>query len=94
MIELANPAVCAIWGRTAEQVLNKPLFKALPEAAGQGFEGLLAGVLATGVPYVVPELPSTLDRAGHRDTGCWNFVASPCWASSARGPAPRRWPPM
>ncbi|GAB3319510.1 hypothetical protein GCM10027511_30140 [Hymenobacter humi] len=77
VIELANPAVCAIWGRTAEQVLGKPLFEALPEAAGQGFEELLNGVLATGVPYVANELPSTLDRAGHRDTVYWNFVYQP-----------------
>ena len=77
VIELANPAVCAIWGRTAEQVLGKPLFEALPEAAGQGFEELLDGVLATGVPYVATELPSTLDRNGHRDTVYWNFVYQP-----------------
>ena len=77
VIELANPAVCAIWGRTAEQVLGKPLFEALPEAAGQGFEELLDGVLATGVPYVATELPSTLDRNGHRDTVYWNSVYQP-----------------
>ncbi|SFP94399.1 PAS domain-containing sensor histidine kinase [Hymenobacter arizonensis] len=77
VIELANPAVCAIWGRTADQVLGKPLFEALPEAAGQGFEELLDGVLATGVPYVARELPSTLDRAGQRDTVYWNFVYQP-----------------
>ena len=77
VIEMANPAVCAIWGRTAEQVLGKPLFEALPDAAGQGFEELLAGVLATGVPYVAKELPFTLVRAGHLDTVYCNFVYQP-----------------
>ncbi len=77
VIELANPAVCEIWGRTATQVLGKPLFEALPEAAGQGFEKLLDGVLATGVPYVARELPSTLDRHGQRATVYWNFVYQP-----------------
>ncbi len=77
VIELANPAVCKIWGRTADQVLGKPLFEALPEAAGQGFEELLDGVLATGEPYVARELPSTLDRGGRRDTVYWNFVYQP-----------------
>jgi len=77
IIEMANPAVCAIWGRTAAQVLGRPLFEALPEAAGQGFEELLDGVLATGVPYVARELPSTLVRAGQRDTVYWNFVYQP-----------------
>ncbi|GAA3925679.1 hypothetical protein GCM10022406_09550 [Hymenobacter algoricola] len=77
VIELANPAVCAIWGRTAEQVLGKPLFEALPEAAGQGFEQQLDGVLATGVPYVATELPSTFSRGGQLDTVYWNFVYQP-----------------
>ena len=77
VIEMANPAVCAIWGRTAEQVVGKPLFEALPEAAGQGFEELLAGVLATGVPFVAKELPVTLQRAGHLDTVYCNFVYQP-----------------
>ena len=77
VVEMANPAVCAIWGRSAEQVLGKPLFEALPEAAGQGFEELLAGVLATGVPFVAKELPVTLVRAGHLDTVYCNFVYQP-----------------
>ena len=81
VIELANPAVCKIWGRTAAQVLGLPLFEALPEAAGQGFEELLDGVLATGVPYVARELPSTLDRHGQRDTVYWNFVYQPLRAA-------------
>ena len=77
VIEMANPAVCAIWGRTAEQVVGKPLFEALPDAAGQGFEELLADVLATGVPYVAKERPVTLVRAGHLDTVYCNFVYQP-----------------
>ena len=77
VIEMANPAVCAIWGRTAEQVVGKPLFEALPDAAGQGFEELLAEVLATGVPFVAKELPFTLVRAGHLDTVYCNFVYQP-----------------
>ncbi|GAA4028144.1 hypothetical protein GCM10022409_10240 [Hymenobacter glaciei] len=77
VIELANPAVCTIWGRTAEQVLGKPLFEALPEAAGQGFEELLDGVLATGEAHVARELPSTLLRNGQLDTVYWNFVYHP-----------------
>jgi signal transduction histidine kinase len=74
VIELANPAVCALWGRTPAQALGTPLFELLPEAAGQGFEELLDGVLATGVPYVAHELPSKIDRGSTRVTVHWNFV--------------------
>ncbi|GAB2862148.1 PAS domain-containing sensor histidine kinase [Hymenobacter ruber] len=77
VIEMANAPVCALWGRTLEQALHTPLFELLPEAAGQGFEELLDGVMATGVPFVAQELPSFIDRHGHRDTVYWNFVYEP-----------------
>ncbi|MBF9239645.1 PAS domain-containing protein [Hymenobacter sp. BT683] len=77
VVQMANPAVLHMWGRTLEQTLDTPLFELLPEAAGQGFEELLAGVMATGVPYVAYELPAFIDRAGRRDTVYWNFVYQP-----------------
>ncbi|QKG59164.1 PAS domain-containing sensor histidine kinase (plasmid) [Hymenobacter sp. BRD128] len=77
VIELANPTVCALWGRTPAQALHTPLFELLPEAAGQGFEQLLDEVMATGVPYVAHELPALIDRDGRRDTVYWNFVYQP-----------------
>ena len=77
VIEIANPAVCAMWGRTMAQAVGTPLFELLPEAAGQGFEELLDGVLATGVPFVAHELPSLIDRGGRRETVYWNFVYQP-----------------
>lgn len=63
-ITLANPAVLTIWGRKSEDVLNKPLFEALPEIRNQGLEPLLEGVLTTGIPYVGNELLVRLDRIG------------------------------
>ena len=77
IIEAANPAVCALWGRTRAQALGTPLFELLPEAAGQGFEELLDGVMATGTPYVAHERPSFIDRGHGRETVYWNFVYYP-----------------
>ncbi len=77
LIELANPLVCALWGRTPAQALHTPLFELLPEIVGQGYEQLLAQVMATGVPHVAQEMPSTIDRHGRRDTVYWNFVYLP-----------------
>jgi PAS domain S-box-containing protein len=77
VIELANPLVCALWGRTQAQAVGTPLFELLPEVAGQGYEELLADVLATGVPHVAREMPSLIDRQGRRDTVYWNFVYLP-----------------
>ena len=84
VVEMANPAVCAMWGRTPAQAVGTPLFELLPEAAGQGFEGLLDGVLRTGQPYVAHELPSFIDRAGRRDTVYWNFVYHPLREADGR----------
>jgi len=77
VIEQANPAVCALWGRTPGQALHTPLFVLLPEAAGQGFEELLNGVMFTGEPYVATELPSVINRNNHLETVYWNFVYQP-----------------
>ncbi|QKG56887.1 PAS domain-containing protein [Hymenobacter sp. BRD128] len=77
LIEFANPAVCRLWGRTPQQALHTPLFEQLPEAAGQGFEQLLDGVMATGVPHVAHELMVLIDRDGRRDTVYLNFVYQP-----------------
>ena len=77
VVEWANPAVCAMWGRTPAQSQGTPLFELLPEVAGQGFEELLDGVLATGVAHVAHERPSLIHRAGRPDTAHWNFVYNP-----------------
>lgn len=77
VIELANPMVCALWGRTQAQALGTPLFELLPEIVGQGFEELLDQVSATGVPYEAKEMASTIDRNGGLDMVYWNFVYLP-----------------
>ncbi|GCE50810.1 PAS domain S-box-containing protein [Thermosporothrix hazakensis] len=64
VVELANPTTLAIWGRSSEDVLHKPLFEGLPEVRGQGLEPLLEVVYTTGVPYVGNELKVALDRTG------------------------------
>ena len=84
VIEWANPAVCAMWGRTVAQAQGAVLFELLPEAAGQGFEELLDAVMATGTPYVARELPSFIDRAGVRLTVYWNFVYQPLREADGR----------
>ena len=75
-IEVANPRLCGIWGRTQEQVVGKPLLEALPELTGKGFDALLRGVMATGVPFVATELAVQFARGpnGALETGYFNFI--------------------
>ncbi|GAA3952019.1 PAS domain-containing sensor histidine kinase [Hymenobacter algoricola] len=84
IIELANPVVCRLWGRTAEQLMGKGLFEALPEAAGMGYEELLDQVMATGEPHVAHAMPAVHDRDGRRDTVYWDFVYVPMHEADGR----------
>ncbi|MDO7853800.1 PAS domain-containing sensor histidine kinase [Hymenobacter convexus] len=77
VIELANPTVCRLWGRSQRDILGKGLFEALPEVAGMGYEQLLDEVMATGVPYVAHGMEAQHDRNGRRDTLYWDFVYVP-----------------
>ena len=84
VIELANPTMCRLWGRTAEQIVGKGLFEALPEVAGMGYEELLDGVMATGVPHVAPATKAQHDRNGRRETVYWGFVYVPMREADGR----------
>lgn len=77
IIDMANPAMCEIWGRSFEQVSGKPLFAALPEVAQQGFEEILAKVLESGEPFSGNELPATLERKGHINLCYFNILYKP-----------------
>jgi PAS domain S-box-containing protein len=60
VLELVNDAYQQLIGH--RDVVGRPLFDAVPEARGQGFEELLDAVLATGEPFVGRALPITLQR--------------------------------
>ncbi|RIV19497.1 PAS domain S-box protein [Fibrisoma montanum] len=77
VITLANESVLSYWGRTREQVINKPLFDALPEASGQGFEALLTDVFTTGKRFVANELWVDLERNGQLERTYIDFVYEP-----------------
>jgi signal transduction histidine kinase/CheY-like chemotaxis protein len=84
VVELANAAACEVWGRTAAQVLRRPLFEALPEIAGQGLERLLEEVLASGQVRPGRERPVTLDRGRGPETVYFDFVYAPLRSRSGR----------
>nr|WP_293835431.1 ATP-binding protein [uncultured Arsenicibacter sp.] len=65
---MANSFYCQLVGRTAGDILDKPLLKALPELAGQGFDLLLEEVLRTGVPYTASEAAVNLIRQNRMET--------------------------
>lgn len=77
VMEVVNPLMAQLWGRTPAQVLGKPLHEALPEVRGQGFQELLDQVVASGEAFVAQEVPAQLLRAGQLATVYLNFVYQP-----------------
>ena len=63
-IEIANKLMLEIWERREEEVLNKPVFEALPEVGNQGLEEIIKNVYTTGETFTANELPVTLNRKG------------------------------
>lgn len=77
VIDVANPLVSALWGRTPDQVVGRPLLEALPEVRNQGFKESLDRVVQSGEALVAQEVPAQLTRNGHLETVYLNFVYQP-----------------
>ncbi|HSH18694.1 MAG TPA: ATP-binding protein [Candidatus Saccharimonadales bacterium] len=77
VIELANPRFIRLVG--SRDIIGKPVRKALPEIAGQGFFEILDNVYQTGKPFIGTELPVDIDRDGNGDLQrtYFNFVYQP-----------------
>jgi PAS domain S-box-containing protein len=77
VVEIANEALLAFWGKPAEAVMNKPVFDAMPEARGQGYEELFAKVYRTGQRYAAYGSPVALPRNGVTQTLYVDIVYEP-----------------
>ncbi|WP_207424372.1 PAS domain-containing sensor histidine kinase [Desertivirga brevis] len=67
IVEIANDLMLKSWDKKAEDVWNKPVYNALPEARGQGFEDLLHRVYTTGETITAYEVAGTLTRNGIKE---------------------------
>ncbi|MBC7554527.1 MAG: PAS domain S-box protein [Taibaiella sp.] len=74
VVEIVNAKMLEIWGKTAEETLNKPIFEGLPEARGQGLEEIINTVYNTGERFVANERMLMLPRNGRVETLYLNFV--------------------
>lgn len=77
VVEIANAKVLDIWGKKASEIVGKPIFEAMPEAAGQGFEQMMEDVYHNGVPCLINEIPLVLLRRGEMETVYLKFVFEP-----------------
>jgi signal transduction histidine kinase/FixJ family two-component response regulator len=83
VVELANPSACRVLRRSHEEVLERPLFEAVPELEGTEFRATLDGVLRTGAPYQGREVSSSVRWRGEGEAKeeYFNYVFSPLRSS-------------
>ncbi|QMW03853.1 PAS domain-containing sensor histidine kinase [Spirosoma foliorum] len=79
---MANPFYSALVGRKPDDLLGKPLLEALPELTGQGFDQLLNGVAATGVPYLAKEVAVDIVRDNQLERIYVDFTYQPQYESA------------
>jgi PAS domain S-box-containing protein len=60
----ANPAYCAIVGRSCDELLGRTMRAMRPELTGQGFFELLDEVYRSGAPYIGKNMKVLLRRGG------------------------------
>jgi PAS domain S-box-containing protein len=77
VIDIANEKMIELWGKTRGEVLNKPLFEAIPEARRQGFEEYLHEVYTTGTNFRANEREARLPRNGSIESVYLNFAYEP-----------------
>jgi PAS domain S-box-containing protein len=77
VITVANTLMIELWGKPEQDVINRPVFDALPDARHQGLEEVINQVYTMGETYSANERPVSLVRNGRWDTVYQNFVYEP-----------------
>ncbi|MBB1283025.1 PAS domain S-box protein [Flavisolibacter sp. BT320] len=77
IVEIANDRMFELWGRGANEMLNRPIFEGLPEVRNQGLEELLQQVYKTGQGLTASERSIQLPRKTGIQTAYINFVYEP-----------------
>lgn len=62
IIDMANTAVLALWGRKWDEVKDKKLYEVFPELEGQYLTEKIKQVFKTGETFIADELPVTIVR--------------------------------
>ncbi|WP_428228701.1 PAS domain-containing sensor histidine kinase [Flavobacterium sp.] len=74
VVEIANDQMIQLWGVEASEILNKPVFDALPETRNQYLETVLNDVYKTGNKFIANEQLVKLPRNGKIEDTYLNFV--------------------
>ncbi|MFH6994192.1 PAS domain S-box protein [Flavobacterium sp. FlaQc-48] len=74
VVEIANDQMIQLWGVEASEILDKPVFDALPQTRNQYLEDVLNNVYKTGKKFIANEQLVKLPRDGKIEDTYLNFV--------------------
>jgi PAS domain S-box-containing protein len=77
IIESVNDRMCNHWGRTQDQLVNKPLHQAIPESRTDDFEKMLRKIFLTGEGHTSLKSRVLLERQGRKEWVWVDFVCEP-----------------
>jgi PAS domain S-box-containing protein len=76
IIETVNKSALEIWGKSYEQVINKPLFEVSPELE-EGLKTILNDIYTTGDSFIDNEIKVRLKRQGKPEMAYFNLLYQP-----------------
>lgn len=79
IITWANDRQCSLWQKTANEILNKPLFEIFPELKSHDFVQRLNGVYHTGITHEAVNVPAHFFRNGILQQAWFDFTYQPLY---------------
>ncbi len=76
IVEKINETALEMWGKTYDEVIDKPLFEVSPKME-DSLKSIFNTIYLTGEPYIANELPIQFKRKGKPDTAYMNVVYQP-----------------
>jgi PAS domain S-box-containing protein len=76
IVETINKTALEIWGKSYEEVINRPLFEVSPEVE-DNLKKIFSDIYATGETFIVSEYMIQLKRNGKPDTAYFSSVYQP-----------------
>jgi PAS domain S-box-containing protein len=77
VVQVANDRVLEMWGKTYEEVIDKPVLAVFPEIVEQGLGQILSDVFTTGKPFIANEMGVTFMRQGRMQQMRINLLYEP-----------------
>lgn len=74
IVEIANEQMMQLWETKAENIINQPIFKVLPELKKQGLGEILQNIYINGKKITTDEIFVQLNRNGKTENTYINFV--------------------